>query len=148
MPYGPGRTLQGLSVRARPDKQSYFVRVSPYSASPERITAPNFGERLTERMRDRHISIRRLAEAANVNKATIVNWRKGRVKSVRIDLADRVATALDTSTENLLDLPANPAAGTSRSLAGEIDPLVTRMEGLLTELNGAVKEARRVSARS
>jgi transcriptional regulator with XRE-family HTH domain len=97
-----------------------------------------------ERMRERHISIRRLAEAADVNKATIVDWRKGRVKSVRLDLAERVAAALDTSTEKLLDLPASPRTGTPRNPAGEIGPLVTRLEGLLTELNGAVKEARRV----
>jgi transcriptional regulator with XRE-family HTH domain len=122
--------------------------VSPYSASPERIAAPNLAKRLTERMGDRHISIRRLAEVADVNKATIVDWRKGRVKSVRLDLAERVAAALDTSAENLLDLPANPRTGTPRSTTEEIGPLVTRLEGLLTELNGAVKEARRVRGRS
>lgn len=117
----------------------------PYSASPERIAAPNLAKRLTERMGDRHISIRRLAEVADVNKATIVDWRKGRVKSVRLDLAERVASALDTSAENLLDLPAKPQTGKAQTPAGEIGPLVTRLEGLLTELNDAVSEARRVS---
>jgi transcriptional regulator with XRE-family HTH domain len=95
-------------------------------------------------MRDQHISVRRLAEAADVNKATIIDWRKGRVKSVRLDLAERVAAALDTNAENLLDLPASPRTGTVRSPAAEIGPLVSRLEGLLTELNDAVKEARRV----
>lgn len=119
--------------------------MAPYSASPERIAAPNLGKRLTERMEARHISVRRLADQAHVNKDTITDWRKGRVKSVRLDLAERVATALDTTTENLLDLPAKPRTGELQTPAGEISPLVTRLEGLLTELNDAVSEVRRVS---
>jgi transcriptional regulator with XRE-family HTH domain len=96
-------------------------------------------------MEARHISVRRLADQAHVNKDTITDWRKGRVKSVRLDLAERVATALDTTTENLLDLPAKPRTGELQTPAGEISPLVTRLEGLLTELNDAVSEVRRVS---
>jgi transcriptional regulator with XRE-family HTH domain len=119
--------------------------VNPYSASPARIAAPYLGKRLIERMDDQHISVRRLADEARVNKDTITEWRKGRVKSVRLDLAERVAAALNTSTENLLDLPANPHTGKAQTPASEIGPLVIRLEGLLTELNGAVKEARRVS---
>jgi len=119
--------------------------VSPYSASPERIAAPSLADRLTERMGDQRISVRQLAEEADINKDTLNSWRKGRVKSVRLELAERVAAALGTTTEHLLDLPANPRTEKARSPAGEIGPLVTRLEGLLTELNDAVKEARLVS---
>jgi transcriptional regulator with XRE-family HTH domain len=119
-----------------------------YSASPERIAVPNLAERLIERMDTRGISVRQLADDADVNKDTIRCWRKGKVKSVRLDLAERVATALDTSAEHLLDLPANPRTGKARAAAGEIGSLVTRLEGLLTELNDAVREARRVSRKS
>lgn len=127
---------------------TYFVRVSPYSASPERIAAPNLSKRLADQMKTRDISVRRLAEDARVNKDTIRCWRAGKVKSVRLDLAERVATALDTTPESLLDLPTNPRTGKPRTAAGEIGPLVTRLEALRSEVNDALKEARRVSRRT
>jgi transcriptional regulator with XRE-family HTH domain len=51
------------------------------------------------------LGVRALAQRSRVDKGTISAWRSGGQTKVRVETAGKVAAALGTSVEHLLDMP-------------------------------------------
>jgi len=117
--------------------------------------APELPTRLAAAMDARNLSVRRLAAASGVDKMTIHRWRKGHQGGVEVAVVRKVAQALGTSAEELLDLPLSskqpapspkpPAELTRlRELASDLDPhTLAVFEETLPALRETVEELRK-----
>ena len=92
-------------VRVNPDKFCTVVRVYRYTGIALVVESPGLSDRLVKRMESVGIGVRALAKRSGVNKGTISAWHSGAQTSVRVATAVKVAAALGTSVEDLLDLP-------------------------------------------
>lgn len=111
----------------------------PYSARPVTVAAPLFRARLHEARGD--LGVRELAKLSGVDKETISRWLKGPEGSVNVDAVGKVAAALGTTVEHLLDLPVDTQAPPEDEPRPWL-PAIDRAEGLLKELAAALDEAR------
>jgi transcriptional regulator with XRE-family HTH domain len=113
----------------------------PYSARPVVVAAPLFRARLEKAMAG--VSIRKLADRSGVNKDTINEWRTGAERPVHVEAVRKVAAALGTTAEHLLDLPVDLEAGPAdESRPAAWFPAIDRAEELLAQLAVALDEAR------
>jgi transcriptional regulator with XRE-family HTH domain len=90
-----------------PDDLCHSVWVSPY-ATPVEVEAPSLAGRLSARMAETDFGVRSLAEASGVDKGTISLWKRGLQTRVQLEAAAKVATVLETTVEDLLELPPPP----------------------------------------
>lgn len=91
-----------------------------YSGTALVVEAPDLGARLRERMAQAGVGVRALAKRSGVDKGTISAWHSGAQTRVRVGTARKVAAALGTSVEHLLDLPpAGDAEGGAAVPAGQ-----------------------------
>ncbi|HEY6731036.1 MAG TPA: helix-turn-helix transcriptional regulator [Solirubrobacterales bacterium] len=120
------------------------------------MAAPELPARLSAAMDAQKISVRRLAAASGVDKMTIQRWKQeDHEGGVEVEAARKVAEALGTSVEALLDLPAGPETPTQppeppielsrlRELAAGLDPeALATFEQTLPTIREAVEELRR-----
>jgi len=108
------------------------------------VVAPLFGERLASTMKSAGFTVRKLAKKSGVDKGTITEWRRGGDRAVSVDAVRKVASAMATSAEELLDLPA--VVDSQRPVAVKAPPLmpvIDRVEQLREELTTWVADARR-----
>lgn len=125
-----------------------------YSSEPLVVVAPELATRLGAAMEAREVSLRALATASGVDKMTIQRWRQGHQGGVEVAAVRKVAEALGTSAEDLLDLPGEsdrPNKGPEpseeldrlRELAADLDPrTLAAFEQTLPTIREAVEVLR------
>jgi transcriptional regulator with XRE-family HTH domain len=111
--------------------------MSPYTAQPLEVEAPQLAERLTEAIRARGISARQAAIDSGLNKGTVVAWRRGDQRRVQVDKVRQLAGVLGTTAEHLLDLPptASGQAGTAGPEQIELVRRIAALRPILAQLD-------------
>lgn len=131
--------------------------MAAYSGAPLVVEAPELARRLTEAMNHRGLnSLRKLEAASGVDKNTIQRWLKGSPPHAEVAGVRKVAEALGTTAESLLDLPEpDETSPPSRQYAPELlehiadlDPdTLSALEETLPRLREVVEEIRRQESR-
>jgi transcriptional regulator with XRE-family HTH domain len=128
--------------------------VRPYTSEPLIVSAPELATRLGAAMEAREVSLRGLATVSGVDKMTIQRWRQGHRGGVEVAAVRKVAEALGTSAEDLLDLPGKSDRPDKapeppdeldrlRELAADLDPrTLAAFEQTLPTIREAVEVLR------
>lgn len=124
--------------------------MSAYSGEPLRVEAPQLASRLKEAMELRGLnSLRKLEDASGVDKNTIQRWLKGHPPHAEVAGVRKVAKALETTAEFLLDLPDPSGAPPPKyplalvnQIAGLDADALAALERTLPRLRKIVEEIR------
>lgn len=124
-----------------PGHSRYSVRIRPYTSTPVLVEAPALSQRLVAAMDAADLGTRPLAELTGVNKETISSWRTGRVTHVHVATVRRIAAPLNTTAEDLLDLPTTSAQRPDPP-PPRLLPDIDRVQALVDELAGVIARAK------
>jgi len=134
--------------------------MAAYSGEPLMVEAPELARRLRMAMKRQGLgSLRKLEAASGVNKTTIQRWLKGSPPHAEMSSVRKVAAALQTTPESLLDLPEPSQASPSppppryppellKQIAAFDPETVSALEEALPLLRKIIEETRQGSGDS